>query len=1194
MKLKKMEILGFKSFSDKSSIEFPRGVSAIVGPNGCGKSNIVDALRWAMGEQSVKQLRGKSMEDVIFAGADDIPPQNLAEVSLTLLNDNGSAPDALKDFTEIQLTRRLYRSGESGYFINKQACRLKDIHNVFLGSGMGAKSYAVIQQGNIGAITEAGPEERRSFIEEAAGTTRYKDRKKESLRKLEDTNQNLLRVKDIIAEVERQMNGLKRQARKAERYKNYRERIKELDIRISLHQYETYSQEIHAGDELLKSLRDQDVEQSVHLKKLDAAVEEIRLRQSKQNQEITELKSERFQLQREIDRAENDLSHLQKEGERLSGEAAALEKARDALAEKNRNMIEEMSSYQERNRFLEKSIEEVRVNLSRERGDSQNLRDRLTAHTREREEGKSRLMELAAQEARYKNILETTENSKAHIDRRLKRTDEEVALGARQVAEGEKSLKAAEEAAENRKAEIAAVSERIDALRTQLQGVNQSLADQVKQVQRLEYDRNRVRSDHAALKKMAENFEWYRDGVKAVLKRETAEKQVLGVVADILDPEPSYEAAVEAVLGEALQYILVADQNAARDAIGYLRDGNEGRGGFIPIADLKSSAVDSANLDFEESGGEVRRLLDHVTVKPGYEQIADGLLGRVGVVADLDTASTLFNRNGRRRTYVTSTGDLVTAEGILAGGSPETLSGILAKKQELKALEQRLGELDESLSGARDRQKEVESKIRELETELHRQTEAKNRAVTEEMEDQKRVFKATEELKHARRRLETLQTEQEQLLEETDSLDEKLEQYRQSLAEVTDAVRKVQASVSQVSEKIDAVSAEAEAFEERIVDLKLKLTSLNAELENSTHSLRRLKSFQEDGLTRLAEMERDIDGKKRRRDASAEEIKALEKSLTGRYDRMKGVEARLAERQSVSHSLDEQLQESDRSISEVQGRREDLLQKVRMLEMEQSQRRMRQENVASRMEERYHRPIAAFRREWSGFGEEKPMSPEKMEAELASLRSKIDRIGEVNLGAIAEYDQYKERHAFLCTQRDDLLKAMDDLHQVIRKINRITQDLFMSTFNRINEKLQEVFPRLFDGGAAQLVLTEPEKPLETGVEFMVSPPGKKLTRMSLLSGGEKALSAIAFVFSIFLIKPASFCILDEIDAPLDDANVLRFNALLKIIGENSQIIMITHKRKSMEFADTLFGITMERRGISKIVSVNFDRVEETL
>ncbi|MFW5810979.1 MAG: hypothetical protein ACOCWY_05215, partial [Thermodesulfobacteriota bacterium] len=461
-------------------------------------------------------------------------------------------------------------------------------------------------------------------------------------------------------------------------------------------------------------------------------------------------------------------------------------------------------------------------------------------------------------------------------------------------------------------------------------------------------------------------------------------------------------------------------------------------------------------------------------------------------------------------------------------------------------------------------------------------------------EDQKRVFKATEELKHARRRLETLQTEQEQFLEESDSLEEKLEQYRQSLAEVTDAVREIQASVSRVSEKIDAVSAEAEAFEERIIDFKLKLTSLNAELENSTHSLRRLKSFQEDGLTRLAEMERDIDAKKRRRDASAREIKALQESLAGRYDRMKGVEARLAERQSVSHSLEERLQESDRSISEVRGRREDLLQKVRTLEMEQSQRRMRQENVAARVEERYHRPIAAFRREWSGFGEENPMSPEKMEAELASLRSKIDRIGEVNLGAIAEYDQYKERHGFLCTQRDDLLKAMDDLHKVIRKINRITQELFMSTFNLINEKLQEVFPRLFDGGAAQLVLTEPDQPLETGVEFMVSPPGKKLTRMSLLSGGEKALSAIAFIFSIFLIKPASFCILDEVDAPLDDANVLRFNELLKIIGENSQIIMITHKRKSMEFADTLFGITMERRGISKIVSVNFDRVEETV
>ena len=377
MKLKKLEMSGFKSFVEKTSIEFPPGISAVVGPNGCGKSNVVDALRWVMGEQSVKQLRGKSMEDVIFSGTNGKQPLNIAEVSLTLLNDNGTAPEELKDFTEIMLTRRLYRSGESAYFINKQPCRLKDIHNIFMGSAMGAKSYAVVQQGNIGAITDAGPDERRYFIEEAAGVTRYKKRKNEAIRKIQSTDHNLLRVNDIIAEIKRQMTGLKRQARKAERYKKHQDRIRELDIELALHYYSDYTQKIEETDAIIKNLEDTDIGHTSQLKKLDAAVEEIKFQRSRKNQEISDLRTCKSETQRDVDRKENDLIHLRKDVERFTDECSELESALEDLEEKKRSLTSEVVQVENQYMDVQTQIKTVRSTLDQERLESERVKDQI-------------------------------------------------------------------------------------------------------------------------------------------------------------------------------------------------------------------------------------------------------------------------------------------------------------------------------------------------------------------------------------------------------------------------------------------------------------------------------------------------------------------------------------------------------------------------------------------------------------------------------------------------------------------------------------------------------------------------------------------------------------------------------------------------------------------------------------------------
>lgn len=1190
MRLKKLELIGFKSFPEKAGIEFPPGISAVVGPNGCGKSNIVDALRWVMGEQSAKQLRGKSMEDVIFAGTNGKPPLNMAEVSLTLLNDNGSAPEELKDFTEIMLTRRLYRSGESAYFMNKQPCRLKDIHNIFLGSGMGAKSYAVIEQGNIGAITEAGPEEKRFFIEEAAGVTRYKSRKNEALRKIQLTNQNLLRIADIIAEVKRQMAGLKRQAKKAELYNNYQDRIRKLDVFLAIHSYDDYTRRIDETDALLKDLKDADVGHISRLKKLDAAVEEIKLQRLQKDREISEQKSRRFETQRSIDRMENDLAHFRKDVERLANETARLESVNEDIEEKNRNIMSEVAQVEKENISLKEEIKNAESSLDLERAASQNIRDQLAGLNQQIETYKTDLMDLVASEAGYKSIYQNASNNKESLKRRLKRSDEEEGAANKKVALSEKNAAKAKEQLNSYKEEINDLDERIDIMQKQLEEKSKALSGQVKRMQTLELERNKSKSKYITLKKMEDSFEWYKDGVRAIMNRKPA--NVIGLMADIIEPEPSFETAVEAVLGESLQYILVKDREAGIGSIDYLQTTGAGRSGFIPV-----SSVKRMECSRHQAPDPQKKLLNHISVREGFEKIAEALLGHVVVASSIKEAIEIYSNNGALQTIVTKNGDIISYQGIMIGGSKDKLSGILAKKQELKGLDRQITKLDQNLKSAYVYQKELESEFRIIESNMQKLIEHKNRTAQKEIEAEKALYKATEDLKHARRRLEIAELDKERLLGEESDIGEEIARYNKKLSEIENRVKAAQARVAETKEKIGSVSSKLESFNQRIVDLKLKLTALNAGLENSNNTLRRLEEFRNDGIKRIKDLSLEVAQKNQKRLTLKQKITEYEHTLSGMYDDIKLLEQALESNEADYQSIDAGLKENNAIISKIQTSREKALQKIRLLELEQSQKHIKRENVASRLEERYHKSLSEFRQEFDRMSEDSgmlsKMSTYEMEDALSVLRKKIANIGDVNPGAIKEYEQLKARFDFLSGQRDDLVKAVDDLHKVVRKINRITQERFIKTFDLVNEKLDEVFAGLFEGGSAKLVLTQPDRPLETGVELMIHPPGKKLTRLSLLSGGEKALSAIAFIFSIFLIKPASFCLIDEIDAPLDEANVFRFNDLLQIIGKNSQIVMITHNKRSMEFADMLFGITMEKKGISKIVSVNLGIAERS-
>ena len=1174
MRLKQLQISGFKSFADKTVIGFPPGISAIVGPNGCGKSNILDALKWVMGEQSSKQLRGKTMDDVIFAGTEGSAPAKVAEVSLVLSNDDkGSCPDEYKDHKEIIITRKLSRDGESGYLINRKNGRLRDIQNIFLGSGMGSRTYSFVQQNNVGAITEAGPDERRVFIEEAAGITRYKQQKKEALRKMDDTNQNMLRVKDIVNEVNKQMRALQRQAKKAEQFQEFQNKILTLDVTLAFHYYNTFEKQIQETQELLNRLTQQDEQQTSRLQELNQAVESIQRERLKTDNAISEQKARRFDIQRRIDKYENNLEHAQNDISRLTDELRSLEDNQTDLNDKQEQMGVEIEKVREENVQLNQKAQDLKLLIKEEEQSVGIIRQELDTWNQNLEDHKAKLMDLLAQEARYKNIHKNASESKQSLENRLKQTKEERSKAQKRVTELTNKEEKAKETMSQLQDRCQELELYLEDTRVHLDKTRTFLSQQIKRVQNLDVQRSKIKSRFQALKKMEANFEWYKDGVKAVMERQKVDPRILNIAADLIEPYLLFEDALEAAMGEALQYIIVEDQSAAKDIIAYLQEKNSGRCGLIPQSVIRSD-TDSLSIQHE------KHILNYMTIHTGNETIVQSILYDVLVASDIDEAIGLWKKNPGYR-IVTQKGETITKQGIVIGGSKG--EGIFTKKQEIKKLEEQLTQIEEELISGRVAQQDLENQTRDLERDLQQKTQSLNMYRNNLVEAEKELYRISEDLKHANRNMEFVIGEMDRLTGEANHLDAEISKSDMILSDITSQISKVQTDITESSNQITKTSDQMESYQQKLVDLKLEATTIQTQLESCATTLRRLNDFQKDATGQVDKIKDDISEKTRKIVESKKQIQEYNEYISVHRSELEQLNEVLTNNESTHQDIINKMRENNQSITTIQNARENIKQKIRELELEQSQRQLKLENIIARIKERHDLDLLECK---DKIELESKMSIKEMEDELSICRKKIAQIGAVNTEAITEYEQLKERFEFLDRDQTDLVTAMEDLNKVIKKINKITKEKFQQTFDEINAKLQDVFPQLFQGGSAKLIMTDPDNPLDTGVEFMVHPPGKRLTRLTLLSGGEKALSAIAFIFSIFLIRPAAFCVMDEIDAPLDEANVQRFNNLLKIIGEKSQIIMVTHNKGSMEFADILFGITMEQKGISKIVSVN--------
>ena len=1172
MRIKRIEIVGFKSFVDKSILDLEAGITAVVGPNGCGKSNIIDAIRWAMGEQSAKNLRGQGMEDVIFGGCESRKPLGMAEVSMIFANEEGRGPVAFRDYAEIMVTRRLFRSGESDYLINKTPCRLLDISELFMDTGVGARAYSIVEQGKIGMILSAKAEDRRYLIEEAAGVTKFKSRKKTALRKIEATRQNLLRISDIVSEVRRQLGGLKRQAQKAERFREYREELKGIELYFARQRYSALRAE---EAENSAAAEEQNLLAEGYLAELsgsEAQLEEFRLIQAAAEREVAAGQERLYHLSAEIQKSEDRhaLAGREIESQQLQSERLVLESAEvtERLVACDRDEVQ----HQGGSEALGQELLLIQGQLEQGQHDLEAAQTATQGATTQMEAARTRLYALLTELSRF-----GTEHDNA--ERRLRAQQERFARNRQEAVSVHEALATAQE-------QSAALQLALTALRQQrltLQGEKEEAIEEVRTYKgkietneegllRSRENFNRVKSRLESLQRLEKDLEGYGSGIKTVLRDQRLAQSFVGMLADLIDVPSEVEVALEAVLGERLQALLSPDVATITSALELLRD-QGGRSTFL------LPSIPPQNAPSFSAG---QPLIALITPQASVRDRIASLLDGIYLVESLD----LYLTNCHLPLgviLVTSRGESLNWRGELNGGANSGLSdGLLHKKREIRELGIALKESEGAVATLAEEREELREQLQQSELLVTDLSAALHHHELKLVNLDKDLLRLLHDVRRGEDRLEVLNLEEDQLHEEQQGLEAQLAAASSGRIAKEAERSEFEALVRTLQGEVDLRRHEVEALREALTKVRVAAASLKEREEGSRRQ-----------AERLLRLRQELSGRQLLLTQRAEEARVAEAGLQQERQRLQvELELLLRRRSEEQLRFDSLRIGFDARNSEIEARDETLkILRNRLLSGRESlsRQQLRLREIELEIDHLRESLIDRFRCELTDLPAgvvEEEIDLDKAPQRQAFLRRAIEEIGEVNLMAIDEYRELDARYQFLTTQQEDLKQSMEGLQTAIGKINRTTRKRFRETFDLVNIKFQEIFPRLFRGGKAELRLTDEEDLLESGIEIIVQPPGKKLQNVSLLSGGEKALTAVALIFSIFLVKPSPFCILDEVDAPLDEANIGRFNEMVKEMAAISQFVIITHSKRTMEIADILYGVTMEEPGVSKLVSVN--------
>ena len=1181
--LKRLDIQGFKSFADKISLDFNSGITSVVGPNGSGKSNIADAVRWVLGEQSAKTLRGSKMEDVIFAGTEHRKPLGFAEVSLTIDNSDGTLP---VEFSEVTVTRRVFRSGESEYFINKTPCRLKDVHELFLDTGIGKDGYSIIGQGKVDEILSNRSEDRRLIFEEASGIMKYKVRKQEAEKKLEQTRQNLLRINDIINELEAQLEPLRQQSETAKKYLALRETLKELEVNVYIEnidryrekikeleeQYSTVKENINSENRKLEAITAENREKTERLKLLKETLEI-------KKQEYYDLEGNNERYNSEIKLNEEKINNYLQNISRMDGEI-------NEINQKIEHLEEEENSRKSKIQYLTNKYEEYSKKLEEYEKNLQDILESLDESERYIESLKTSIMEkmdvLSDKKLQIGNV-------KSHMDNIRKRKDNIDREIHELYLEKDRDNMQREDLSESVQKATEAIKEGqkvLEELNRQKEDLDRELAEKRKKQNAIRNDIQFKNSRYKMLQDMEKNLEGYNRSVRQILQacRQSPEfgKGIHGALAQLITVEQKYETAVEMSLGGALQNIVTTTEEDAKKAIEYLKSRQLGRATFLPISAVKGKYFDGSLInEIKKQEGFCGVASDLISCNPEYKGIILSFLGKVVVVEDLDSGIKMARKFGYSFRIVTLEGDVLSTSGSMSGGSSENkVSGILSRNREIIELKEETEKLSAELA---DLEKEIGSvieKINSINGDISAEEEKIRNNELIKVRDESHLKQILENIRKTDAKIDMLKQEREQLSrQEKDTADE-LEKYNREYAEIEKDIEETKKVVSGHQEKHKEVQTQRDNLHSDITNFKISVNSIQESIESVKEALVRITGDKEASLKSIAR--RDAEKAK-----NNEEIKALKERNEGLKRLLKNNEVEKTGKTLEIDRISEEKDVLEEETSNIVNQITEINKNIVLLQEDFNRIEVRKAKLESEMEAVQNRMWDEYELTYTNALELKKDigSVAQAQKKINEYRNEIRELGPVNVAAIDDYIKTKERFEFMTLQKNDMEQAEEKLKKVINEMVSTMKRQFLEQFRLINENFNTVFRELFEGGRAELILSDQENVLESGIEIEVQPPGKKLQNMMLLSGGERAFTAIALLFAILRLRPTPFCILDEIEAALDDANVYRFAEYIRRYSDNTQFIMITHRKGTMEASDTLYGVTMQERGISKVVSM---------
>ena len=1231
MYLKNLTVFGFKSFADKTALNFQPGVTAIVGPNGCGKSNVSDAIRWVLGEQSAKALRGGEMADVIFNGTDGRKPMGMGEVSLTL---GGVGEESLKaagvevSYDEVTLTRRIFRDGGSEYFLNRTPCRLKDIQQLFMGTGVGRTSYSILAQGHITQILSSKPEDRRMIFEEAAGITKFKSQKKESLRKLEYTEQNLLRIADTIKEVKRQIGSLQRQAGKARRFKQIQQELQHLETQLVRHQFDVLQLEITEKNLAVENLRQEIETGSNDILRFENEITRLRERLSELEHEVAAQQQRGLELKGEAERHESRIHFNQERIHEIESQnVKALEEIAQA-EERHRTAQEELVSVTEKLSAAEVALTQHKETLQAKQNSLREVEEGLRQQQETLRQAQSTSFAAAQDLSRVRNELTALDMAKqGNLVRLEKLSAEKVQLEEERVRL-ESRLQEFTASVELEKLTVAttrgSVEQRQNRLR-ELQGeLHASSQEQDKFLQQQAEKRSRLH----VLEQLEGSHEGFDAGAVAALRQS---RSVIGSLADRIRVPDQFVTAVENALGHNLQLVLTEQPSSAQEILADLNANKSGRASIAALAiqqyqDEKQLSFVGEMSPGEKSdaaqaglqNGKVVHAMSVIQAEPQVEALLKSLLGRTFIASDLGTATAQIQNGHAGCDFVTLGGELLNRHGIYTGGylnkgsNGKAPSSILGRKNQITELQAELAELQLRVEEASRKrgallgeQTELSASLQQAQTELRQQEVA---IATREGE-----FKALQNSSRLlNQKIETVMFEVESLAAQEREGMEKREALAVRLNELEARERTAQEQVVALTSELENLRQQRDAAMAALSESKVALAS-DEQLASSFRQQKTSLGYRIGELSQLVEARRnECSGFVSRKEQAESEIQDSQTKIEKLQHEREQVSAQTAETIGLKNAQEGEIAQRDESLRSQRNRLTEIQNQRGALDVELAQKNMSVQNLRDKVREKYHLNLEDIRSECitithadEGQPQVQTLSPEEMAASGAGtdwnavteqvhvLQTKIDEMGPVNLVAIEEYEETEQRHQFLTTQHDDLVNAKTQLLEIINRINTQTRQMFVETFEKIRDNFRLMFVEVFGGGKADLVLSDENDVLESGIEIIARPPGKQLQSISLLSGGEQTMTAVSLLFSIYQVKPSPFCVLDELDAPLDESNVVRFVKILERFLAHSQFIIITHNKRTIAMADVLYGVTMQEHGVSKIVSVKFHKTEET-